>query len=47
LLSKKSRTSRELVQLVDGAETHILRTIQLMLEAGQIKINTKNEYERS
>ncbi len=45
VLKEKSRTSRTLINLLDHSETHILKTIQMMLEDGQIKVNSKNEYE--
>ncbi|KKM24589.1 hypothetical protein LCGC14_1603620, partial [marine sediment metagenome] len=45
LLKQNSYTSRALVGLVKAEETQVLQTIQFMLEAGQLKINTKNEYE--
>ncbi|WP_373517063.1 ATP-dependent DNA helicase RecQ [Pricia sp.] len=44
-LQGKSRTSRTLIKILDHSEAHILKTIQMMLEDGQIKVNTKNEYE--
>ncbi len=45
ILRKKSRTSRVLIKILDHSEAHILKTIQRMLEDGQIKVNTMNEYE--
>ncbi len=45
VLQEKSQNSRTLIQLLDYSEAHILKTIQLMLEDGQIKVNTKNEYQ--
>ncbi len=45
ILKEKSRTSRALIKILHYNETHILTTIQMMLEEGQIKVNTKNEYE--
>lgn len=45
ILKEKSRTSRTLIQLLDYREAHILKTLQLLLEDGQIKVNSRNEYE--
>ena len=45
LLKEKGHTSRALLKRVKGEESQVLKTIQLMLEEGQIKINTRNEYE--
>ncbi|HET8735560.1 MAG TPA: ATP-dependent DNA helicase RecQ [Pricia sp.] len=45
LLREKSRTSRVLIKALDYKESHILEAIQMLLEDGQVKVNTKNEYE--
>jgi hypothetical protein len=37
-------SSRKLIQMVGSEEAAVLGSLQLLLEAGQIKINTKNEY---
>ncbi len=45
ILREKSCTSRILIKILDYSEAHVLQTIQRMLENGQIKVNTTNEYE--
>lgn len=45
ILRQASQTSRFLIKKLDYSDTHILKTIQLLLEEGQIQVNTKNEYE--
>ena len=47
LLNTKKRSSRELIQLLPYKEGAILQVIQQILEEGNIRINTKNEYELS
>ncbi|MGB6154090.1 MAG: RecQ family ATP-dependent DNA helicase [Pricia sp.] len=45
LLEQKERSSRTLIKILDNDETQILKALQLLLEDGKIKINTKNEYQ--
>lgn len=45
ILRQASQTSRFLIKKLDYSDTHILKAIQLLLEEGQIQVNTKNEYE--
>ncbi len=45
VLKEKSRTSRALINIIDHSEPLILKTLQMMLEDGKIKVNTKNEYQ--
>ena len=45
LLGEKSYSSRALIRKFDCEENEILEALQLLLEVGQIKINSKNEYE--
>lgn len=45
ILQKKNYSSRALIQILDYSEVHILKTIQILLEDGQIKVNAMNEYE--
>ena len=47
ILKEKSRTSRVLIKMLEYQETLIIEAIQLMLEDGQIKVNSRNEYEIS
>ncbi|MDT7830074.1 ATP-dependent DNA helicase RecQ [Pricia sp. S334] len=44
-LGDKSYSSRVLIRLLDHDEASVLKTLQLMLENGDIKVNTRNEYE--
>ncbi|MGB7392905.1 MAG: ATP-dependent DNA helicase RecQ [Pricia sp.] len=44
-LKSKSLTSRALVLDLDYKESQILEAIRYLLEDGQVKVNTKNEYE--
>ena len=45
LLKRKQQSSREIIKQLPYKETAILTTIQELLEDGEIKINSKNEYE--
>ncbi len=45
LLGEKERTSRQLIEVLAYEEESILRAIANLLEDGEIRINTKNEYE--
>ncbi|WP_425236801.1 RecQ family ATP-dependent DNA helicase [Ulvibacterium sp.] len=45
LLGEKERTSRQLIEVLAYEEDRILRAIANLLEDGEIRINTKNEYE--
>lgn len=45
ILLQKPRSSRQLIELLNYKEQAVLQALQHMLEEGQIKINTKNEYE--
>jgi ATP-dependent DNA helicase RecQ len=44
VLGTRPMSSRKLIQMVGSEEAAVLGSLQLLLEAGQIKINTKNEY---
>ena len=43
-LGARPLSSRMLIQKIDSEEGAVLGTLQLLLEAGHIRINTKNEY---
>lgn len=45
LLREKERTSRQLIEVLAYEEDSILKAIANLLEDGEIRINTKNEYE--
>jgi ATP-dependent DNA helicase RecQ len=45
LLREKKRTSRQLIEALAYEEDRILKVIGYLLEDGEIRINTKNEYE--
>ena len=47
ILKEKSHSSRVLIRMLDYRENLIIEAIQLMLEDGQIKVNSRNEYEIS
>lgn len=44
-LKNNGCTSRVLIKVLDYDETRIINTLQMLLEDGRIKINTKNQYE--
>ena len=44
-LKRKQQSSREIIKQLPYREAAVLLTIQNLLEDGEIKINTKNEYE--
>jgi len=46
LLNETPQTSRALIRNLDYEETTVFQALQTMLENGQIKINTKNEYQQ-
>nr|WP_299534988.1 ATP-dependent DNA helicase RecQ [Ulvibacterium sp.] len=45
LLREKKRTSRQLIEILTHEEDRVLKVIAYLLEDGEIRINTKNEYE--
>lgn len=44
VLGSRPLSSRKLIQKINSSEAELLGTLQLLLESGQIKMNTKNEY---
>ncbi len=45
LLQSNKLSSREIIQLTPYSESNIIYTLQILLENGYLKINSKNEYE--